>query len=134
MTKAQIAKVFYVISGSLVWAFVALGLWLTDYAPQTIALLFALVFASLALLAWKFFPWFGHAVPVLGETLRVQRILARRRANKWLRDVSLLPKSDATSYCATFMNPRRGNPVLTIVGVDAIADSAADLFARTRIA
>ncbi len=61
MTKTQIAKGLFVISGSLVWAFVALGLWLYDTAPTTIALLFAGVFALLALLAWRFFPWFGHA-------------------------------------------------------------------------
>lgn len=124
MTKTQIAKGLFVASGSLVWAFVALSLWLYyDYAPTAIALTFALVFAVLSALTWKVHPHFAHLVPVWGETLRIQRIRARRRANKWLRDVGLLPKSDATSYCSTFTNPRRGNPTLTLSGIDAIADA-----------
>lgn len=123
MKKDLVAKGLFVASGSFAWAVFALGLWLYDTAPTTIALLFAGIFAVLALLAWKVHPWVGHAVPGWGEWLRIRRLRARRKGNQWLRDVGLLPKGDATSYCATFANPRRGNPVLTIVGVDAIADS-----------
>lgn len=123
MRKDLLAKGLFVISGSLFWALLALSLWLyygTD--PQAIALLFALVFATIALLAWKFRPWIAHAVPIWGETLRIQRILARREGNQWLRDVGLRPLSDSTVYRA-YLGERGGNPTLILTGIDAIADA-----------
>lgn len=128
MTKDQIAKGLFVASGSLLWAVLGLSLWLADYDPQAIALLFALVFATIALLAWKVHPHFAHLVPIWGEALRVQRILARREGNRWLREVSLLPRSNNTDYRA-FMGKRGGNMTLTMTGVP-VSDSALQNKAR----